>query len=265
MIQTTEDLCRKLQNLDNEWNKKNHDVEDCLKKVEEITSGLTRCAFLPKNESEASRRELLVARSTLEIAAMLCSEKQDIPAFEHYMSQLKCYYYDYKGNLPDSPYKYELLGLNLLFLLSQRRLADFHVELERLTIEEITSSVYINHPVSMEQYLMEGNFHKVFLSKGNVPSKRYDFFIDIFLNATREEVASCIEHAYETLSLKDATPMLFFSSNNETKLFAEKRKWNLVDNTFHFPKHKKRTDDAIPSAHVTRVMLDYTKELDQII
>ncbi|KAH9585702.1 26S proteasome non-ATPase regulatory subunit 8 [Schistosoma haematobium] len=96
MIQTTEDLCRKLQNLDNEWNKKNHDVEDCLKKVEEITSGLTRCAFLPKNESEASRRELLVARSTLEIAAMLCSEKQDIPAFEHYMSQLKCYYYDYK-------------------------------------------------------------------------------------------------------------------------------------------------------------------------
>lgn len=37
MIQTTEDLCRKLQSLDNEWNKKNHDVEDCLKKVEEIT------------------------------------------------------------------------------------------------------------------------------------------------------------------------------------------------------------------------------------
>lgn len=33
----------------------------------------------------------------------------------------------FRGNLPDSPYKYELLGLNLLFLLSQRRLADFHV------------------------------------------------------------------------------------------------------------------------------------------
>ncbi|KAH8861985.1 26S proteasome non-ATPase regulatory subunit 8 isoform 3 [Schistosoma japonicum] len=265
MTQAIEELCRKFQNLDHEWNKKNHDCKDCLRRVEEITSALTKCSFLPDNESEASRRELHIARNTLEIAIMLASEIQDIPAFEHYMSQLKCYYYDYKGVIPDSPYKYEFLGLNLLFLLSQRRLADFHIELERLTIEEITSSVYINHPVSMEQYLMEGNFHKVFLSKGNVPSKRYDYFIDIFLNATRDEVAYCIEDAYEILSLKDATPMLFFKSDEETRLFGEKRKWKSVNDTFHFPKSKKRTDDVIPSAHVTRVMLEYTKELDQII
>ena len=37
----------------------------------------------------------------------------------------------------------------------------------------------------MEQYLMEGSFHKVFLSKGNVPSERYNYFIDILLGATR--------------------------------------------------------------------------------
>ncbi|CAH8492263.1 unnamed protein product [Heterobilharzia americana] len=265
MTQATEDLCRKFQSLDHEWNKKNHDVADCLKRVEEITSTLTRCAFLPKNESEASRRELLIARSTLEIATMLASEKQDIPAFEHYMSQLKCYYYDYKSNLPDSAYKYELLGLNLLCLLAQGRLGDFHTELERLTIEEITSSVYINHPVSMEQYLMEGSFHKVFLSKGNVPSKRYDFFIDILLNTTRDEVASCLEAAYECLSLKDAAPMLFFDSEEGTRVFGQKRGWDLQNGLFRFPKLEKEADDSIPSADVTKVMLEYTRELDQII
>ncbi|CAH8839268.1 unnamed protein product [Trichobilharzia szidati] len=265
MTQATDELCRKFQSLDHEWNKKNHNVDECLERVKEITSALTRCSFLPKNESEASRRELLIARSTLEIATMLASEKQDIPAFEHYMSQLKCYYYDYKSNLPDSAYKYELLGLNLLRLLAQCRLSEFHTELERLTIEEITSSVYINHPVSMEQYLMEGSFHKVFLSKGNVPSKRYDFFIDILLNTTRDEVASCVEAAYESLSLKDATPILFFDSEEGTKAFGEKRGWKLEAGIFHFPKNTKQTDEGIPSADVTKVMLEYTRELDQII
>lgn len=46
-------------------------------------------------------------------------------------------------------------------------------------------NAYIKHPLSMEQYLMEGSFHKVFLSKGNVPSERYNYFIDILLDATR--------------------------------------------------------------------------------
>ena len=46
-------------------------------------------------------------------------------------------------------------------------------------------NAYIKHPLSMEQYLMEGSFHKVFLSKGNVPSERYNYFIDILLGATR--------------------------------------------------------------------------------
>jgi len=31
-----------------------------------------------------------------------------------------------RGRIPESPYRYLLLGLNLLCLLSQNRLADFH-------------------------------------------------------------------------------------------------------------------------------------------
>lgn len=34
-------------------------------------------------------------------------------------------------------------------------------ELELLPAKEIQNNIYIKHPVSMEQYLMEGNYNKV--------------------------------------------------------------------------------------------------------
>lgn len=46
---------------------------------------------------------------------------------------------------------HQLLGLNLLFLLSQNRLSEFHTELERLSARNIQTNVYITHPVSLEQ------------------------------------------------------------------------------------------------------------------
>lgn len=81
--------------------------------------------------------------------------------FCRYMAQLKCYYFDYQNCLEESAYKYQLLGLNLLFLLSQNRVAEFHTELELLPMEHIQNDVYIRHPLSIEQYLMEGSYNKV--------------------------------------------------------------------------------------------------------
>lgn len=69
----------------------------------------------------------------------------------------------YRDELPESAYKYQLLGLNLLFLLSQNRVAEFHTELELLPADQIQSNVYIRHPLSLEQYLMEGSYNKVTL------------------------------------------------------------------------------------------------------
>jgi len=109
--------------------------------------------------------------------------KKDIPAFERYIAQLKPYYLDYskQGNekynftclkikfakilafrtgLVESAYKYQLLGLNLLYLLSQNRVSEFHTELELLPPDQI-HNVYIKHPLSIEQYLMEGRYNRV--------------------------------------------------------------------------------------------------------
>lgn len=37
-------------------------------------------------------------------------------------------------------------------------------ELELLPVKELQNNIYIKHPVSMEQYLMEGSFNKVHFS-----------------------------------------------------------------------------------------------------
>ena len=42
-------------------------------------------------------------------------------------------------------------------------MAEFHTELERLPSKEVQENVYIKHPVSLEQYIMEGSYNKVFL------------------------------------------------------------------------------------------------------
>ena len=89
--------------------------------------------------------------------------------------------------------RYQLLGLNLLCLLAQNRLAEFHTELERLPANEIDNNVYIRHPVSLEQNIMEGSYNKDLLAKGNVPAESYNFFIDILMDTVRNEIASCLD------------------------------------------------------------------------
>jgi 26S proteasome regulatory subunit N12 len=66
-----------------------------------------------------------------------------------------------RNELPQSAAMYEMLGLNLLYLLSQNRLAEFHSEVELLPHNEIQTNVYLKHPISIEQYLMEGSYNKV--------------------------------------------------------------------------------------------------------
>ena len=126
-----------------------------------------------------------MSRDTLEIGAQYSVAKRDIPAFERYIAQLQTYYYDHAEKLPESPFMYQLLGLNLLCLLSQNRVAEFHTELERLPHKEILNNVYLKHPVNLEQYIMEGSYNKVILAKGNVPAESFKFFMEILLDTVR--------------------------------------------------------------------------------
>lgn len=67
---------------------------------------------------------------------MLLSIRQaDEAAFERNFQQLRVYYSDARPLLPPSTQEAQLLSLNLLRLLVQNRIAEFHTELELLPAE----------------------------------------------------------------------------------------------------------------------------------
>jgi len=253
--------------LKKEWDQKNPNLNKCGDMLSRLKLSLTQLAFLPTTES-ATKPELIIARDVLEIGALYSIAIQAIPSFERYLAQLKCYYFDYQNELPESAYKYQLLGLNLLCLLSQNRVADFHTELELLPPKEIQNNVYIRHPVSLEQYLMEGSYNKVFLSKGNVPAKSYTFFIDRLLETIREEIGACIEKAYDQISIAEATRFLFFDNVRQLTEFANKRNWDFKNNNvlqFTAIKNVSQSVNRIPAEVLASQAIDYAKELEMIV
>ncbi|KAJ8046009.1 26S proteasome non-ATPase regulatory subunit 8 [Holothuria leucospilota] len=269
------------QQLNKEWNRKPPNVEKCGSILSKLKIALLELSFLPTSETKPNKRELIIARDILEIGVQWSVLKGDIESFQRYMAQLKPYYFDYRlvnyqwrnifvdfrcmEELPESSYKYQLLGLNLLRLLAQNRLAEFHTELELLPTKEIQSNIYIKHPVSMEQYLMEGNYNKVFLAKGNVPAESYNFFIDILLLTIRDEIAGCAEKAYDKIAFNEAARILFFSKPQELNTYAEKRGWKTVDSHFVFTKEVKKTVDDIPSHSLALQAIEYARELEMIV
>ena len=66
---------------------------------------------------------------------LLSIRQQDEAAFERNFNQLRVYYTDARRLLPPSDQEALLLSLNLLRLLVQNRIAEFHTELELLPAE----------------------------------------------------------------------------------------------------------------------------------
>ena len=255
------------QQLDASWN--SGDLETVGKLLPQMKILLLSLSFLPSggNGGNLDDRELVLARNTLEIGALWSVEKRDIPSFQRYVAQLKCYYFDYGSLLPESPYKYQILGLNLLSLLAQNRVAEFHTELELLPVEEL-KNVYIKHPISLEQFLMEGSFHKVFLSKGNVPAENYNYFIDILIRTIRDEIASCAEKAYTQVSVSEVAKMLVIESTEELEGYVSARGWHLDPSRefFVFAQEAKKEDlHFVRNSMLICQSLSYARELEKIV
>lgn len=215
---------------------------------------------------QASREELKIARDVLEIGAEHSVAAEDILSFERYVSQLKCYYYDYQNQIPESENKYKLLGLNLLFLLSQNRVAEFHTELELLPSDIIKTDKFIKHPLGLEQSLMEGRYNMLFLAKTNAPSTSYNFFIDILLDTVRNEIGLCLEKAYERISVQEASKRLNLPSKEAVQKFGQKRNWILgSDGFYHFSSETPKAKEPIPSVKLAEMAIGYARELEMIV
>ncbi|OSD04380.1 hypothetical protein PYCCODRAFT_1433765 [Trametes coccinea BRFM310] len=228
---------------------------------------LTEAGLLvPLGNPEA--QDLVIARDILEVGAFWSIRTKDIPSFDRYFSQLQTFYNDYSSVLPPSPREYPLRGLNLIRLLTQNRIADFHTTLESLPLraDALTGNPYIAHPINLEQWLMEGSYSKVWNAREEAPAEEYKFFVDSLMGTIRNEIASCEEAAYDSLPLKDAATLLFFKNQSEVIAFAQERGWQ-VDLTAGKIIFAKKTEEKIeiPKEKLILADLHYARELEQIV
>lgn len=88
--------------------------------------------------------------------------------------------------LPPSSRRSPVIGLNLIRLLTQNRIADFHTELESLPPKELVGDdPFIKHPVNLERWLMEGSYSKVWNAREEAPAEEYKFFVDSLMGTIR--------------------------------------------------------------------------------
>jgi len=93
----------------------------------------------------------------------------------------------YSSVLPHSEREFPIRGLNLIRLLIQNRIADFHTTLESLPLpaDELIANPFIRHPVNLERWLMEGSYSKVWNAREEAPAEEYKFFVDSLMGTIR--------------------------------------------------------------------------------
>jgi len=269
----------------------------CLQLMTQLKIALLDFSSLPpatQDGGSQAQQELTLAREILEHGALLSIKTMDIPSFERYVAQLKVYYTDYAAHLPESQRQFPILGLNLLRLLAQNRIAEFHTELEQIPMALQHSNVYIKFPAQvpsprigraphpaqapslhtdlpptpmpqLEQHIMEGSYNKVLSAKQDgLYAKEGMFFMDMLVDTVRDEIAECSEKAYASIALKDLQTLLMLGSEAELREFAETRGWATQNGNVTFSGSSEKVAQ-LPASKMIQQTLSYAKELERIV
>ncbi|WOL18494.1 26S proteasome non-ATPase regulatory subunit [Canna indica] len=246
-----------------------NDFDTCTNLLSQLKVLLTKFPSLPPSfqETPNSVQELTIARDIYEHAVLLSVKTEDQDAFERDFFQLKPYYTDTCGIIQSSPQEYPILGLNLLRLLVQNRIAEFHTELELLP-QNALENPCIRHAVELEQSFMEGAYNRVLSARQSVPHDTYVYFMDLLAKTVRDEIAGCSEKAYDYLSINDAKKILMFSSDQQLSEYIaeEHTEWEIKDGCVFFQKAKESQPcKEIPALQLINQTLSYARELERIV
>ena len=199
----------------------------------------------------------------LELGILLTVAAGDLDAFARNFAQLQPHY----TPTVSSPRKCHMLGLNLMFLLVENRLSEFHAEMELLTEQE-ASSAFVSFPITLERQLMVGSYDEVLKAHLHIPDPSYEFFMYNLLQTVRDSIADCMEVSYKTMKLSDAMTMMKFSSVKELMEYVQEARddWIVEGDSLCFqppPTGSKASD--IPSMTLIAQNLSYATELERII
>jgi len=202
-------------------------------------------------------------RAIYENAVLLSAATTDIDSFERHMALLTPYYTDFGSLLPPSENRFPILGLNLLRLLAQNSIADFHSQLETMSPEALESAP-VQFPVSLEQNMMEGSYTKVLEMRENLPMPQFGVFMEMLKDTLCDEIASVSEKAYKCLPEPYCMKLLMMSSQDELQEYAADRGWQLREGKVYFEVDTNEKKE-VPALETITEMLHYAKELERIV
>lgn len=245
------------------------DLRSCANLLSQLKVLLTNFKSLPPlfAESPNAVQELTLARDIYEHAVVLSLRAEDQDAFERDFFQLKPYYTDIGSHLAPSLQEYPILGLNLLRLLLQNRIAEFHIEVEMLS-DKALETTCIKYVVQLEQSFMEGAYNRVLSARQTMPHMTYVYFMDLLVKTVRDEIAGCCEKACDNLSTSDAKQILMLSSNQELCKYIreEHPNWEMKNGLVYFRKVRASALwKEIPSLQLIVQTLSYARELECIV
>ncbi|KAI9596674.1 SAC3/GANP/Nin1/mts3/eIF-3 p25 family-domain-containing protein [Syncephalis fuscata] len=264
-------VIEQLDQLKAELGSSSCDLKKCQSLLTQLKIALAEMSLLVPDNGQTNVEDLTLAREVLEIGAQWSIRARDIPSFERYFAQLKVYYTDLSKwqiikQLPESNNKYPLIGLNLLCLLSQQRIDEFHLMLETIDPQAMRDNTFIRHPVALEQNLMEGSYNRVLALRTDAPAPEYVYFMEILENTIRDEIASGLEKAYNSLSMNDAAQLLSIKSLPDLATFATERNWkvNPSEQRIEFATTDNAAE-AVPTEDMVDQILRYARELETIV
>ncbi|XP_059496892.1 26S proteasome non-ATPase regulatory subunit 8 [Stegostoma tigrinum] len=83
----------------------------------------------------------------------------------------------------------------------------------------------------------------------------------------RDEIAGCIEKAYENILFNEASRTLFFTTPKKMTEYAKKRGWLLgPDNYYSFTSQQQKPEEVtIPSTELAKQVIEYARHLEMIV
>lgn len=106
--------------------------------------------------SQNAAEERAIACEIYEYATLYSLSASDRSLFQRFVGSLKPFYNIFEH----TELKFTILGLNLLYLLVENRLSDFHSELELLPDEQLVHP-FVVFCTKLEQHLMAGYYDQV--------------------------------------------------------------------------------------------------------
>lgn len=206
-----------------------------------------------------------IAVKSLEIGILMMVEDGDPDSFARNVAQIKPLYASLGG--ASTPRKCHILGLNLMNLLVDNRLSEFHAELELLTADE-SRNAFVTFPINLERQLMVGIYDEVL--SVTVPDPTYQFFVDNLLQTVRDSIADCMEVSYKSMRLSDAMTMMKFGTQQELLEYIEECRddWIVEGQNnmlcFQPPPSGSKAGD-IPSMKMITQNLSYATEMERIV